>query len=99
MNDIMSFDLDRILHQPIRTKIVSYLVVHQSCDFNTIKKLFHLSDGHMTTHMRELLDSGYVIVEKQIIEGKLKTVYHITDVGKQAFSNYVTMLKQILLLS
>ncbi len=91
-------ELDKVLHQPIRTRIVAYLAANNSCDFNTVKKLFNLSDGHMTTHMRELLESGYVGVEKQVTEGKPKTVYHITDVGRKAFSTYVAMLREVLLL-
>lgn len=91
-------ELDKVLHQPIRTRIMAYLAANSSCDFNTVKKLFNLSDGHMTTHMRELLESGYVEAEKQQVDGKSKTVYHITDAGRKAFSTYVEMLREVLLL-
>ena len=98
MSDIKKGELDRVLHQPIRTRIMAYLASSQSCDFNTVKKLFNLSDGHMTTHMRELLDSGYVKMEKPMVDGKVKTVYFITDEGKAAFTRYVEMLREVLLL-
>lgn len=89
-------ELDKVLHQPIRTHIMAYLVTHGSCDFNTIKKLFALSDGHMTTHMRELLEHDYVATEKLATDGKSKTIYHITPTGKNAFENYVNALKKII---
>ncbi len=90
-------ELNRILHQPIRTQIVAYLVAHEQCDYNTVKKLFDLSDGHMTTHMRELLGSGYVIAEKLTIDGKSKTIYHITSEGHVAFNEYVAELRKIIM--
>lgn len=90
-------ELNRILHQPIRTQIMAYLVTHESCEFNMVKKLFDLSDGHMTTHMRELLGSGYVAAEKLTVEGnKSKTIYHITLEGRAAFVEYVAELRKII---
>lgn len=90
-------ELDRVLHQPIRTRIVAYLVMHESCDFTSIKKIFDLNDGHMTTHMTELLESGYVNAEKILVDGKVKTVYSITKKGKKAFEEYVGILKGLIL--
>ncbi len=89
-------ELNHILHQPIRTRIMAYLVTHDSCDYNTVKKLFDLSDGHMTTHMRELLGSTYVIAEKLSVNGKSKTIYHVTNQGRAAFEEYVEELKKII---
>ena len=89
-------ELNRILHQPIRTQVMAYLVTHDTCDFNAVKKLFNLSDGHMTTHMRELLGSGYVMAEKLTIDGKSKTIYHITPEGRAAFVEYVSELRKII---
>lgn len=98
MNEFCMIELDKVLHQPIRTKIIAYLAANQSCDFNTIKRLFNLSDGHMTTHMRELLESGYVEVEKRVVAGKPKTVYYITKAGGEAFVKYIAMLREVLML-
>ncbi len=89
-------ELNRILHQPIRTQIMAYLVTHENCDYNGVKKLFNLSDGHMTTHMRELLGNGYVFAEKLTVDGKSKTIYHITPEGQVAFNEYVAELRKII---
>ena len=88
-------DLDRVIHQPIRTKIMAYLVARNQCDFSTIKELFNLNDGHMTTHMRELIGAGYVRVEKTYEDNKPKTIYHMTGMGRSAFEVYVDVLKRI----
>jgi len=89
--------LNKILHQPVRTRLMAYLVAHTTCDYTALKKEFNLSDGHMTTHMRELIAHNYVTVEKVFFENKPRTTYHLTDEGKAAFSEYVNTLKSVIL--
>lgn len=92
----MHEELDRILHQPIRTRIMAYLLACGSSDYTTIKKIFTLTDGHMTTHMRELLEHKYVDMKKMFVNNKPRTTYFITPRGKEAFEQYVMALKKII---
>jgi len=94
----MEQELNRILHQPIRTRIMALLVARGSCDYNTLKKEFNLSDGHMTTHMRELIEHHYVEVEKTFVDNKPRTTYYLTQTGRDAFAGYVRSLKHIMML-
>jgi predicted ArsR family transcriptional regulator len=95
-DSIADIELDKVLHQPIRTKIMAYLVDRGQADYNTIKKTFVLSDGHMSTHMKELVENDYLEVQKSFVENKPKTTYIVSDKGKKAFSSYVAALKKIL---
>lgn len=88
-------ELDQILHQPVRTKIMAYLIGVGSCDFTTLKKSLELSDGHMSTHMKLLVENGYVEVEKNFVDNKPKTIYKLTPEGKKKFSLYVEALKKM----
>lgn len=90
--------LNRVLHQPIRTRIIALLVARGSCDYNSLKKEFNLSDGHMSTHMKELIEHGYVEAEKKFIDNKSRTTYYLTPVGREAFVGYVRSLKHIIML-
>lgn len=92
----MSSDLDQIIHQPIRTKIIAYLINTGACDYTTLKKTLDLSDGHMSTHMKLLVESEYVDVEKSFVDNKPKTTYKISKLGKKKFSEYVTNLKNLI---
>lgn len=92
----MNYELDRVIHQPIRTKIIACLANAESCDYTTLKKTLNLSDGHMSTHMKELLEAGYVEMEKAFVDNKPKTTYKITKEGKRKFSEYVATLKSVI---
>lgn len=91
-----STELDRVIHQPIRTRIMAMLVNIGECDYTTIKNTLQLSDGHMSTHMKELVSSEYVEMEKAFVENKPKTTYRITKLGRAKFVEYVKALKNII---
>jgi DNA-binding MarR family transcriptional regulator len=97
MSMTSAVELNRILHQPVRTRIMAYLIVHDCAEYLTLKRELNLSDGHMTTHMRELLEHQYVTMEKSIVNNKTKTVYHVATRGKAAFQEYVDTLRRIIL--
>lgn len=93
----MKEELDKVIHQPIRTKIMAILVNEGECDYTSLKKRLDLTDGHMSTHMKELLSSGYVEMEKAFVENKPKTTYSVTKEGKKKFAEYVQALKRLIL--
>ena len=88
-------DLDKVIHQPIRTRIMAFLANVKECDYTSLKNSLKLTDGHMSTHMKELLASGYVEMEKSFIENKPRTTYRITKDGKKRFLLYVNALKEL----
>ena len=89
-------DLDKIIHQPVRTKIMAYMSSVIECDYTSLKNTLKLSDGHMSTHMKELIGCGYLEMEKAFIDNKPKTTYRITKEGKKKFAEYVRTLKEML---
>lgn len=92
----MVVDLNRILHQPIRTRIMAYLIARDSAEYLSLKRDLQLTDGHMTTHMRELITHRYVTAEKIIMNNKTKTTYYVTDLGRSDFQKYVEVLRHII---
>lgn len=89
-------DFDPILHQPIRTKIIVYLANAGESDFTTLKTALNLSDGHMTTHMKQLIASQYVEARKAFVNNKPRTTYVLTKLGKQQLLAYLDTMKQII---
>jgi DNA-binding PadR family transcriptional regulator len=44
----------------------------------------------------KLEEAGYVSVEKKFVQRKPLTIYRMTDAGRQALTEYVRALKQLL---
>lgn len=89
-------DLDPLIHQPVRTRVLAYLASAGPSDFTSLKTALHLSDGHMSTHMRQLVEGGYVEAQKEFVENKPKTTYKISKLGRRKFSDYVETLRELI---
>ncbi len=89
-------ELDPVLHQSVRTRIAALLATARELDFTHIRNSLQITDGHMTTHMKILVESGYVEFEKAFVENKPRTTYRLTNRGKKAFALYVATLKSLL---
>lgn len=94
---MLNLELNEILHQANRTKIMTYLITYGKIDYTQLKKNLELSDGQMTTHMRVLLSNHYVEQSKFFEQNKPKTVYEVSQLGREEFLRYLENLKQILL--
>lgn len=75
---------------------MAYLGTMKEADFSSLKKALALTDGHMSTHMKLLVENGYVEVEKAFVENKPRTTYRMSAKGKSEFANYIQMLKKML---
>ena len=91
----MTNEIDQIIHQPIRTKIMVLLLSQGKCDYTTIKNTLNISDGHMSTHMKVLVSEDYVEMEKSFVDNKPKTTYCVTKRGRKKFNEYLESLKRI----
>jgi len=87
---------DPLLHQPVRSKLLSLLITNDELPFKALKELLVVTDGNLSSHLSKLEKEEYVLIEK-IFEGKRpKTIVHITLKGKEAFSNYIEALKKFI---
>lgn len=91
-----AIDLDQVIHQPIRTRIIALILNSGEIDYSTIKSTLDLSDGHMSTHMKVLLSENYVEAKKAFVGNKPKTTYKMTKLGKTKFAEYIDSLKQLI---
>ncbi|MCA9425203.1 MAG: transcriptional regulator, partial [Candidatus Omnitrophica bacterium] len=93
-------DLDPIIHQPIRLKMMASLVSlsdKEKVEFTHLRDLLELTDGNMGAHLIKLEEAKYVKVEKTFVGRKPKTYIHATSKGRSAFEDHVEALKKILL--
>jgi len=89
-------DLDKVLHQPVRTRIVAFITTHGEATFTDLKKALHITDGNLEAHMKKLIQTGYVEMSKETGEGRPQTMYALTKTGLDAFQQYVESLQVLL---
>ena len=91
--------LDKIIHQPVRLRIMSSLVAlepAEQVDFIYLRKLLKLTDGNLGAHLVKLEDARYIKVEKTFIARKPRTFVSATGKGRNAFADHITALEQII---
>ena len=89
-------DIDRLVHEPARLKILAFLSLLDSADFTFLVSRLGLTMGNLSAHISKLQDAGYVEVEKGYKDNRPQTMISLTEVGRKAFLNYRQQMLQIL---
>lgn len=84
---------DPLLHQAIRSKLVSQLISNDELPFKALKESLGVTDGNLSTHLSKLEKENYVRIEKTFEGKRPKTVVYITSIGRKAFDTYIEALK------
>jgi len=84
---------DPLLHQGIRSKLVSLLISNDELPFKALKEALGVTDGNLSTHLSKLEKEDYVRIEKIFESKRPKTIVYITVTGKKAFEAYIEALK------
>lgn len=88
-------DIDRVIHEPVRLRILSILTGIDLADFNFLLSTLGLSRGNLSSHIDKLHRAGYIEVQKGFNGRIPHTDYRITDVGRKALAGYWSALDQI----
>src|SRR5437667_4862768 len=92
-------ELDEIIHQPLRLKIMAALnalPIAIGLEFTKLKKLTGATDGNLGAHIETLSKAGYVAVEKAFVGKKPQTTVTATAAGRGAFARHVATLQEII---
>jgi DNA-binding MarR family transcriptional regulator len=91
-------NLDAIIHQPIRLRIMAVLsrISHEEeADFTYLKRLLEVTDGNLGSHLLKLEQAGYIEMKKEFVNRKPKTFIRASGKGCDAFRNHVEALRRI----
>ncbi len=88
-------ELDRVIHEPARLRILSMLSGARTADFTFLMKTLGLTNGNLSSHMDKLEKAGYIEVSKTF-QGKMPlTTYTITALGRRSLKQYWAALESI----
>jgi len=87
-------EVDRLIHEPARLKLVALLYMLDSADFTFIMNQTGLTWGNLSSHMTKLEEAGYLEVEKTFKGRRPNTMLKLTEKGREAFQEYRRQMTQ-----
>ena len=89
-------ELNPVIHGKLRLALLSLLSTVEEAEFTWLRAKTNSSDGNLGAQLLKLEEAGYVEVEKKFVMRKPQTLYRMTESGRQALTEYVVALKQLL---
>ena len=91
----MAVDIDRMIHEPARLKLLAQLYVVESADFIFLMRQTGLTQGNVSGHLTKLEDAEYVEIEKGYAGKRPQTIISLTKKGRKAFKKYIQSMQQV----
>ena len=89
-------ELNQVIHGKLRLALLSLLVGVEEAEFTWLRAKTGSTDGNLGAQLLKLEEAGYVSVEKKFVERKPQSQYRMTEAGRQALTEYVQELRQLL---
>ena len=89
-------DLDPLLHNQLRLKIVSILINVEYAEFTYLLEQTGASKGNLSVQISRLKDAGYIKVEKSFRDNFPLTTCSMSKKGIDAFEGYVKAIGEYL---
>ena len=89
-------ELNPILHSELRLGIMSILLSVEEADFVFIREETGATACNISVQIEKLSEAGYIEVKKGFVGKRTRTVCKITEIGVDAFEEYVEALKSYL---
>ena len=81
-------EIDKIIHEPARLRIMMILDGLEQADFTFLATTLGLTRGNLNRHIEKLESAGYLKV-KRSFKGKIRnTSYQLTQAGSKALNQY-----------
>lgn len=81
-------DVDRVIHEPARLRILTILSGVDVADFNFLLMALGLTKGNLSSHMDKLEKAGYVEISKGFNGRIPHTEFSIKEAGRDALRKY-----------
>ena len=89
-------ELNPVIHGKLRLALLSLLAGVEQAEFTWLRTKTGSTDGNLGAQLLKLEEAGYVAVEKKFVMRKPQSIYRITERGREALSEYVKALKELL---
>ena len=94
-NENQQVEIDKIIHEPARLKIIAQLYVVESADFLFIMRQTGLTQGNVSGHLSKLEEADYVKIDKGYIGKRPQTMISLTKNGRERFKSYIKNMREM----
>lgn len=89
-------DLDPLLHQPVRLRIMVALYRNRQLRFPALRDELGLTPGNLGAHLEKLEAAGLIASARVLAGASFEMRYSITPRGSDAFHAYLAALREVL---
>jgi DNA-binding transcriptional ArsR family regulator len=79
---------NRLIHEPARLAILTVLSSCASADFIFLQNATQLTKGNLSVQLTNLEEAGLVIINKEIVERKMRTTVTLSKRGASEIEAY-----------
>jgi DNA-binding MarR family transcriptional regulator len=88
MTMLFDGEIDKLIHEPARLKIILYLYLVEEADFVYLRNRTSLTKGNLSSHLGKLEQAGYIEIRKTFIEKLPRTIISLSELGRVQFKKY-----------
>jgi DNA-binding MarR family transcriptional regulator len=88
-------NINEIIHQPVRLKILSLLYMDKSITFSNLKKELELTDWNLWIHLERLEKAWYIKIEKSFVNKKPQSLVSILKEGENELIKYMQAIENL----
>ena len=89
----MNKEIEKLLFNPIRLKIISFLMTVEHCKFKALIEVTNATKGNLSIQLKKLSEAGYIKIIKSFEKNYPKTICSITNKGKKSFELFFKVLQ------
>ena len=91
----MDKSLEKLLFNPIRLKIISFLICVEKANFKKLMEITDSSKGNISVQLKKLENKGLIKINKTYFNNYPLTICKITNKGKKGFKLFFDNLTTI----
>ena len=81
-------EVDVLLHEPARLRVLALLAMVESADFMYLLRQTALSRGNLSVQLSRLEEGGIIRSDRQLVDARPRTSYVLTDEGIGRLKGY-----------
>ncbi len=96
MTNLAIPEIDIILHEPARLRLLALLSVLKRADFMYLLRQSGLSKGNLSVQMGKLEEAGIISADKKLVNNRPCTTFALTTQGFNALRQYKRTMEEVL---